>query len=443
MTQTSAPVFSEIARFDPLLETLPSSRIGGKAIDALRLSGLERAKRLGFPTIRQEEWRYTNLESVGRMPFQPAVSQPGELPSLDPIAKYFVDGERARRLVFIDGVFAPSLSSPGAAAGLQIGNLTRPEVRLAEHLDRCAGSYENFMGALNSAFFTDGAFIAVAKGTVVAEPIHLLFISTQAGVGLTHQPRNWIIAEPESQAAIFESYVSLAHGPYITNTMTEVVVGTGANIEHVRLQNESLEAFHFGALHAKLSRHSQFRSHSFSLGARIARQDIRIIFTEEEGSALLNGLYLTQGDQVADHHTLVDHAQPHCESHEFYHGILDGRSKGVFNGKIIVREDAQKTDAKQTNRNLLLSGQAIIDTKPQLEIFADDVKCTHGATVGQLDEEAVFYLRSRGIGAEDAKRILIHAFARAAIQRIKTASVQPDLDRYVLAKLGGTKSEYE
>jgi Fe-S cluster assembly protein SufD len=444
MSQTNAPAFSELARFASLLKDFTSASDTGLRLDAFRQRGLERATRLGFPTTSQEEWRYTNLEPVARLPFQPAPVARGALPVAAELGKYFTGGAAARRLVFVDGAYAPSLSSPGPAlAGLKLGNIAQHGVSVADCLDRCAGAYENFMGALNSAFFTDGAYISAETGVVVPEPIQLLFISTRAGAGFTYQPRNWILAAANARLAVIESYVSLDAGAYVTNAMTEVVAGAGAQVEHVRLQNESLEAFHFGGLHATLGRHTRFNSHSISLGARLARQDLRAVFAEAGGYALFNGLYLTQGSQLTDHHTLMDHAKPHCESHEYYHGILDDRSKGVFNGKIIVRLDAQKTDAKQTNRNLLLSDQAVIDTKPQLEIFADDVKCTHGATVGQLDEDSVFYLRSRGIGAVEARRMLIHAFARAVIQRVETECLRSDLDRLILAKLGGGKDEHE
>ena len=256
------------------------------------------------------------------------------------------------------------------------------------------------MGALNTAFFRDGACVHLSLRTVVAEPIHLLFLSTGGEAGWVSHLRNVIIAGPQSQACIIESYACMADGAYVTNSLTELTLGAGAQIEHARLEDESAKAFHFGAVHARQDRDSGLQSHSFALGARMARNDLRTVFTGENAQALLNGLYVVGGARLVDHHTVVDHAQPHCESHEFYNGILDERGRGVFNGKIFVRPGAQKTNAKQTNRNLLLSSEAVIDTKPQLEIFADDVKCTHGATVGQLDEDAVFYLQSRGIDRE-------------------------------------------
>ena len=217
--------------------------------------------------------------------------------------------------------------------------------------------------------------------------------------------------------------------------MTELVLGEGAVVEHGKFQDESRNAFHMAAVHAHLGRNSNFISHSIATGARLSRNNIRMALAAEGVECILNGLYLTRGDQLADHHMVVEHAQPHCNSHEYYNGILDGRSKGVFHGRILVRPAAQKTDAKQTNKNLLLSEDATVDTKPQLEIYADDVKCTHGATVGQLNEEAVFYLRTRGLGAETARRMLIHAFAGEIIERIRHAPARDELDKLMWERL--------
>ena len=250
--------------------------------------------------------------------------------------------------------------------------------------------------ALNAAFFQDGGFVYVPAGKRVEAPIHLLFISTAKEAGATSHPRNLILAEKGSQVTVLESYVSTGEAAYFTNAVTELVLGEGAVVEHCKFQDESRSAFHMAAVHAQLGRGCNFISHSIATGARLSRNNIRTALAGEGVECILNGLYLTRGDQLADHHMVVEHAQPHCNSHEYYNGILDGRSKGVFHGRILVRPAAQKTDAKQTNKNLLLSEDATVDTKPQLEIYADDVKCTHGATVGQLNEESIFYLRAAG-----------------------------------------------
>src|SRR6185295_5928296 len=238
-----------------------------------------------------------------------------------------------------------------------------------------------------------------------------------------------------SHLTVMESYVSTADAPYFTNAVTEMVVGEGAVVEHCKFQDENPSAFHMAAVHAHLGRRSNFISHSIAVGAKLSRNNIRTALAGEGLECILNGLYLTKGDQLADHHMVVEHAQPHCNSHEYYNGILDDRSKGVFHGRILVRQAAQKTDAKQTNKNLLLSENATADTKPQLEIYADDVKCTHGATIGQLNEEAIFYLQARGIGMETARRMLIHAFAGEIIERVRHAPAREELDKIVWERL--------
>jgi Fe-S cluster assembly protein SufD len=265
--------------------------------------------------------------------------------------------------------------------------------------------------------------------------VQLLFISTAREPGATSHPRNLIIAEAGSRLTVVENYVRTADAPYLTNAVTELVVGDQAVVEHCKFQDESLEAFHIATLQVQLGRGANFIGHSIATGARLSRNNISTTLAAEGVECVLNGLYLTRRDQLADHHMIVDHAQPRCNSHEYYNGILEDRSKGVFHGRILVRPDAQKTDAKQTNKNLLLSESATIDTKPQLEIYADDVKCTHGATVGQLNDESVFYLRSRGIGPETARRMLIHAFAAEIIDRVRCAPVRAELDRLVWDRL--------
>jgi Fe-S cluster assembly protein SufD len=275
----------------------------------------------------------------------------------------------------------------------------------------------------------------VPAGRKVDETVHLLFVSTAAESGAVAHPRNLVLAEKDSQLTLIESFVSTVDAAYWTNSVTEIVVGEGARVEHCKFQDESLKAYHIAAIHAQLGRASNFISHSIATGGRLSRNNIRTALNGEGLECVLNGLYLTHGDQLADHHMVVEHAQPHCNSHEYYNGILDGKSKGVFHGRILVRQAAQKTDAKQTNKNLLLSEDATVDTKPQLEIYADDVKCTHGATIGQLNDESIFYLRSRGIGMDTARRMLIHAFAGEIIERIRNGPVREELDKLVWDRL--------
>jgi len=405
----------------------------------LRKAGMARFAELGFPTLQDEDWRFTSVAPIAKLPFKPvfeAVTAGLEAQSL---AGFPLMNLPAHRLVFLNGHCVPALCTGTAPHGFTISSLAaaldQNQAALEPHLARYAQTEKSPFTALNTAFFQDGAFIHLPKGKVLDLPLHLVFVSSSRESGATAQPRNLIVAEAGSQATILESYVSLQDAPYFTNGVTEFVLGEEAQVEHCKYQDESLNAFHITALHARLARSANFISHSISTGARLARNNIRTVLGGEGIECVLNGLYLTRRDQLADHHMVVEHAQPHCNSHEYFNGILDGKSKGVFHGRILVRQAAQKTDAKQTNKNLLLSEDATVDTKPQLEIYADDVKCTHGATVGQLNEESIFYLRTRGIGAETARRMLIHAFAGEIIERIRHATVREELSRLIWDRL--------
>lgn len=262
---------------------------------------------------------------------------------------------------------------------------------------------------------------------MVEEPLHLMFISTDLDAEFVAYPRNLILVGKNSQATLLETYVHAATKPYFTNAVSEIVLGENAVLEHEKIQLESDRAFHIAAIHPHLDRNSNYISNSISFGGTLVRNDIVAVLDGEGAETTLNGLYVGTGDQLIDNHTTIDHAKPHCASHELYKGILDGKSRGVFNGKILVRKGAQKTDAKQTNKNLILSEFATVDTKPQLEIFANDVKCTHGATIGQLDEDAMFYLRARGIPADTARAMLIYAFASEVIDRIRVETMREEL----------------
>ncbi|MFN3407923.1 MAG: Fe-S cluster assembly protein SufD [Limisphaerales bacterium] len=406
---------------------------------ATRQTGADRFTELGFPTPNHEDWRYTNLAPLTRLPFRPAA--PGAALTGADLAAFTFMSQPAHRLVFVDGHYAPSLSSPGAVpAGIILRNLAGLLAENAEtlepHLARLAtADTSGSFTALNTALFTDGAFLHVPAGQALELPVHLLYVSTGRDNGAASHPRNLFLAGDHARATILESYVSLGDAPVLTNAVTEVVAGDGAAVEHVKFQDESRHAFHVAALHARLGRASNFISHSFALGAKLSRNNLRAKLAGEGLETILNGLYLTHGDQLADHHMIVEHAEPNCASHEYFNGILDGKSRGVFHGRIYVHPVAQKTDAKQTNKNLLLSDEATADTKPQLEIYADDVKCTHGATVGQLNEESIFYLRARGLGPETAKRMLIHAFAGEIIERIQHEGAREELDKLIWDRL--------
>lgn len=405
----------------------------------LRKAAISHFAEQGFPTQKDEDWRFTNVTPIVRLPFKP-LFEPAERIALKPedLEQFTFGKLNAHRLVFVNGHFAPGLSTP-APDGFELKSLARAladnSPLAQQHLGRHAQAENNPFASLNAAFFQDGSFLHLPAGRVLKRPIHLLYLSTVKESGATSSPRNLIVAGANSQATILETYASTVQGSYFTNAVTEVVLDDGAVVEHCKFQGESPSAFHMAALHAHLGAGCNFISHSFAIGARLSRNTIRTVLAGEGLDCLLNGLYLTRGDQLADHHMVVEHAEPHCNSHEYFNGILDGRSKGVFHGRILVRPAAQKTDAKQTNKNLLLSDEATVDTKPQLEIYADDVKCTHGATVGQLNEESIFYLRARGIGADTARRILIHAFAGEIIERIRCAPAREELDGLMWQRL--------
>ncbi len=406
----------------------------------LRRAGIARFAELGFPTLQDEDWRFTNVAPLARLPLQPATEPANDAAAHAALEKFIFAHLPGARLVFVNGQYSMALSSVhGLPDGVRVSNLTAALVADSEFLKRQFGLYapanNNAFAALNQAFFTDGGFVQVPAGISVAEPIQFIFISTARQGGETIQPRNLIVTGANSKATVIESYLSADNVAYFTNAVTEIVAGNNAALEHVKFQDEAGAAFHLATIAAQLGRASNVSVHSFALGAKLSRTNIRTKLAGEGLECILNGLYLTRGEQLADHHMIIEHAQPHCASHEYFNGILDDKSRGVFHGRILVREIAQKTDAKQTNKNLLLSDNATADTKPQLEIYADDVKCTHGATVGQLNDESIFYLRARGIGLETARRMLIHAFAGEIIDRIRYAPAREELDKIVWDRL--------
>jgi Fe-S cluster assembly protein SufD len=406
----------------------------------LRKAGMVRFAELGFPTTAQEDWRFTNVSQIVSLPFKPVFEPARQIPDPEVVRAFPLSSLEAIRLVFVNGHFAPALSStaalPAGTIVTSIGQALASNLpELEQHLSRYAKQETQAFTALNTAFFQDGAFVRIPENAEVPLPIHLAYISTAREIGSTYNPRNLVIAGAGSRATIIESYHSTRAAAYFTNAVTELFVGDNAVLEHCKFQDESLAAFHVAAIHVQAGRNSNVVWHSISTGARLARNNIHAMLGGQGLECTLNGLYLTKNDQLADHHMVVEHAEPNCASHEYFNGILDGRSKGVFHGRILVRQIAQKTDAKQTNKNLLLSDDATVDTKPQLEIYADDVKCTHGATVGQLNEDSIFYLRSRGIGTETARRMLIHAFAGEITERIRHRPLRDALDKIVWERL--------
>jgi Fe-S cluster assembly protein SufD len=405
-----------------------------------RKAGVARFADVGFPTLKQEDWRFTNVDPIRRLPLHPAPEAAATEVDIARLRGFTLGSLATHRLVFVNGHHAAGLSSiQSLPKGVVVCNLRTALVHHAEALEQGLGQLahpqDSGFTALNDAFFDDGGFVRLAPGAVLDLPVHLVFISTAGKDGATTQPRNVILAGDHSQGTVIESYVKLADAAYFTNAITEIIAGDSAVLEHIKVQEESLSAFHMATVRAHLGRASNVQSHSFAFGARLSRNNIRTKLDGEGLECVLNGLYVTRGEQLADHHMVVEHAQPNCASHEYFNGILDDKSRGVFHGRILVHPIAQKTDAKQTNKNLLLSEEATADTKPQLEIYADDVKCTHGATIGQLSDEAVFYLRSRGLSPDTARRMLVHAFAGEIIERIRHEAVREELDKVVWDRL--------
>jgi Fe-S cluster assembly protein SufD len=422
---------SAFARFE---RTLP----GGAAapLHRTRQAAIERFAALGFPTLDDEEWRFTPLAPLTRTAFRLEESQPAVTPEqLERVAPSTGDSSR---LVFVNGRFAPALSSlrqlpPGTVVRSLADAFTTHRELVEEHLTRHADFEAAAFTALNTAFVRDGAFVHLPAGKVVEEPIHLVFVGTAPGGPVVAHPRTLIVAGAGSSARVVESYVGTGEDVWFTNAVTEVVLGDRAVVDHCKVQRESRRSFHVHTLQVKQGHGSTFSTHSVTLGGGLVRNEVNAVLDAERCECTLNGLYLGSGSQLIDNHTRIDHARPNCASHELYKGILDGKARGVFNGKIYVHPDAQKTDAKQTNQTLLLSEDAVINTKPQLEIYADDVKCTHGATVGQLDANAVFYLRSRGLGLEEARALLTFAFANDIIGRIRVSPLRAELEDLLLA----------
>jgi len=426
------PVAARFARFP--------TTAGPQWLAPLRQAGLDAFARLGFPSLRDEDWRFTNVAPVAGLDFKPAAaaivngaeSQAVEESVFAPLA--------GPRLVFVNGVFCAALSTiPTLPEGVRVQSLATALAAdsgfIRQHLGKYAQAAKQPFTALNQACFTDGAFVSVPANVELAEPVLLFYLSTAQKAGETIMPRNLIVAGANSKLAVMETYLGMTDAGYFTNAVTEIVAGDHASVEHVKLQDEALGAYHIAAIAGEFGRASRVNVHSFALGARLSRNDIRVRLAGEGLECILNGLYLTRDEQLADHYMIVEHAQPHCASHEYFNGILDDNSKGVFHGRIYVHPAAQKTDAKQTNKNLLLSDNATADTKPQLEIYADDVKCTHGATVGQLNPESIFYLRTRGMSLETARRMLIHAFAGEIIERIQCEPARGIIDRLVWDRL--------
>jgi Fe-S cluster assembly protein SufD len=400
----------------------------------LRREAFARFCEAGFPTTHDEDWRFTGVSAISNTEFR-LMQDAQSAVSPAQIEPWRVEGAGCQ-LVFLNGHFAPELSvCKQFADGVRVAALAQ-ELRsdsssMEQHLGRYADQHRDSFLALNTAFAEDGAYVHIPRGVVVEEPIWLLFVSTRDALPVMSHPRNLILVDEDSQVSIVEEYVSLGSGSSLCNAVTELVAGDNAVVSHFRIEREQTGTYNISTLRIQQGRSANIASHSVLLGGALVRNNVHPVLAGEGGECLINGLFLGSGDEHIDNYMLVEHVSPHCGSRQFYNGILDGRAHGVFHGRIIVHKDAQKTDAKQTNRNLLLSDDAQIDTKPQLEIHADDVKCTHGATIGQIDEEALFYLRSRGIGEVSARKLLLLAFAGECLARMKEGPVRRHVESLV------------
>ena len=400
----------------------------------LREDAFARFCETGFPTTHDEDWRFTNVSAIARTSFSLARESKARLSKSD-LKPWRMEGA-ACQLVFVNGRFMPELSIfDRLPTGIEISGLedriNNEPAAIESHLGRYLNIRRDPFCALNSAFTEDGAYVHVRRGTVLEAPIHLLFVSTASDVpGMSH-PRNLFVFEDESQATVIEEYVSLGGGTVLCNSATELVAGESATVSHYMIEREHRKAFNISTLRIQQERSANVASHSLLVGGGLVRNNVHPVLAGEGGECLINGLFVGEGRQHLDNYMYVEHASPHCSSRQFYNGILDGHAHGVFHGRIVVHKDAQKTDAKQTNRNLLLSDDAQIDTKPQLEIYADDVKCTHGATIGQIEENALFYLRSRGIDEISARRLLLLAFATECLDRMKPGVARSHAERLI------------
>jgi Fe-S cluster assembly protein SufD len=414
---------------------------GPEWLEPIRRAAMDRFAATGFPSARDEEWRFTPVTPIAQTSWRPVgVGGTGDV-AREQLAPFVFGQAEWCTLVFVNGEYAPGLSSAGSMPEGVLATSLADALRnggdlLQRHLARYARIEENPFTALNTAFLRDGGLIHVPAGVDLPRPINLVFVTTADAAGVVIHPRNLIVVERNARASVVESYVTLAPGArYWTNPVTEVWTGPNSWVEHTRIQRESEAAYHLATTEVEVARDSHYRSFSMAMGASLARHNLNARLADQYSEALLYGLYITHGEQVVDTHTVLYHDHPNCRSWEVYKGILEDRSHAVFNGKVFVKPEAQKTDAKQTNRNLVLSDHAKVDTKPQLEIFADDVKCTHGATVGRLDDAALFYARSRGVPQDAAERLLTYAFAAEVIEEVALEPVRNELDRLVLERL--------
>ena len=431
ITATQAPEkYSEIFDQSSTLSAQP------QWLQTLRKEAFARFAETGFPTTHDEDWRFTNVSAVSNTAFEAGQNERVSQEQL----KQFGTSEFATQLVFVNGLFSEDLSNVASVPkGVRVASLAAQihvdPASLEPHLGKYLDSQRDAFCALNTAFLEDGVFVHVPQGVVVETPIYVLYVTAPGAKPTMNHPRNLIVAEKNSQVTVVEDYVSLGDGATFSNAATELIAGDNAQIQHYMIVREGAGSNNFSTLRIQQGRSANVATHSLLLGGSLIRNNVHPVLAGEGSECLINGLFMGNGAQHMDNYMLVEHASPHCDSRQFYNGILNGNAHGVFHGRIIVHKDAQKTDAKQTNRNLLLSDDAQIDTKPQLEIYADDVKCTHGATIGQFDDTALFYLRSRGLPEASARHLLLLAFANECLDRMNSTQVRDHIEKLVVAAL--------
>ena len=410
-------------------------------LDALRRRGMSRFEAVGFPSPTDEHWRHTQLGPIVRTQFELAGGEVTHA-AADAARDFAFGRDAVCELVFVNGHYNEALSQLGKLPrGVVVKSLAAAMEGddanvISKHLGRYADIEANPFVALNTGFIRDGAFLLLPRGAAIEQPIHLLFIDTGSATPTISHPRILVVAEDNAEFTLVRSFIGAGGGRNLTNVLTEVVAGQDCRIDDTTLQQESEESFHVSTLQVKLQRNSNFVSQSATLGGRVTRNDLNCVLAGEAAEATLNGLVIIGGEQHCDNHTLLDHAAPNCPSHELYKHVLNDKASGVFKGKILVRQAAQKTNSKQTSKSLLLSDEAVMNSQPALEIYADDVKCTHGSTTGPVDEDMVFYLRTRGVGLAEARHLLTYAFAADITRRIRIEPVRRRLENYMAAQAG-------
>lgn len=429
-------------RYGALFETAAKSLNGASAtlLAGARQEAMDRFLEMGFPTTRDEDWRYTRLDPIWKTEFEPALAGPSDGISAADVDASSPFDDSSIQLVFINGHYAEELSSADRVRGdLSVCSLAQADLKdqahVEPHLNRHVPFKEQAFVALNTAFTQDGAFVRIGKESSHEHPIHLLFLTADVPGKVFSSPRILIVAETGSRARVVESYLDFGKDASLTNVVSEIVVEEGAILDHYKIQRGGTSSIHLDTMQMVAASNATFRSTCVTVGGLLTRNNVATVLGGENIDSTLNGLYLVDGEEHVDNHTLVEHAQPNCDSHEFYKGILSGSATSAFRGRILVRRPAQKTDAYQSNQNLLLSEKADVNTRPQLEIYADDVKCSHGATVGQLDEDAIFYLRSRGLDRDTATDVLTRAFAGEVVDRIESAPLRDLVSQLTADKL--------